>query len=152
MVASNRKKQVSRRRVQKGGELTGESAMMKIQEREAKEKTQDEQRQYRAIQKIRIQEKKELHTRGVHARKIERFRRNILCDNRLDDIGIGHLRIPIPDPEKEAQVRENEGKQADSLPYSLPDLWEDGNPFDGRREAVEDSGFISLGDTSEWRV
>ena len=102
MVASNRKKQVSRRRVQKGGELTGESAMMKIQEREAKEKTQDEQRQYRAIQKIRIQEKKELHTRGVHARKIERFRRNILCDNRLDDIGIGHLRIPIPDPEKEA--------------------------------------------------
>jgi hypothetical protein len=74
-----------------------------------------------------------------------RARRKNRRISRLDDIGIGHLRIPIPDPEKEAQVPENEGKQADSLPYSLPDLWEDGNPFDGRREAVEDSGFISLG-------
>jgi hypothetical protein len=46
-------------------------------------------------------------------------------------------------------MREEEGKEANSLPYSLPNSWEDGNPFDGCRELVEDSGFISLSDTSK---
>lgn len=98
-----RRKPTSRRRVQKGGELTAQQAQQMI---EAKDKERREKYTKQLARARRIaanKAKRELYTAGVKHRRLERARQR--CEDILDyhDIGAAHIYTPIPDPEKVAK-------------------------------------------------
>ena len=94
----------SRKRIQKGGELTGDYAQKLLDEKDKKEAEKKANSEAKALQKIVNQEKKQLHAKGVHARRIERLRKQELEKILPGDIGASHLYIPIPDQETEAKL------------------------------------------------
>jgi hypothetical protein len=98
-----RKKPASRRRVQKGGELTSEHAQQLIQKKDQERQNKYTKQLARAKAKEFSRIKKELHIAGVAARRIERLRKAELKRVQANDIGAAHLTISIPDPEKETE-------------------------------------------------
>ena len=94
----------SRKRIQKGGELTGDYAQGLLNEKDKKEADKRANAEAKALQKIVNQERKQLHAEGVIARRIEKLRKQELEKILPGDIGASHLYIPIPDRETEARL------------------------------------------------
>jgi hypothetical protein len=89
----------SRRRIQRGGELTGEWAQEQLERRDriAVEKTK--KKEERMLTKYVRDEKKVLKRLGIDCRRIERLRKKELEKVLPGDIGASHLYTGIPDPE-----------------------------------------------------
>jgi hypothetical protein len=129
-----RKKPTSRRRVQKGGELTAEYAQQLIKERDQKEKDKWAKKLAKAQKQAKSKEKKELHQLGVLHRRLERQRVKSLKQVLTNDVGAFHLTVPIPDPEK-APLEENIlGVHEATIPQGFeagdPQNWLEGVPFE----------------------
>jgi hypothetical protein len=140
-----RKKPTSRRRVQKGGELTTEQAQEQIAAKEALERSKWAKRLERAKRIKANKERRERHQAGVHARRIERLRKAELRKALEDDIGLAHLTIPIPDPEtqdiqEDTQETILEGFEAGDpknwIQEEVPDVQED--QVDHSRDWLQD--------------
>ena len=94
--------------------------------------------------------KKELHRQGVDSRNLERSRKRALKRLLPNDIGAGHLFIPIPDPEQLAKEAELAGIQllgeAEHAEYA--EMQDDFLPFsdsDPSSEESDDSVTFFLG-------
>jgi hypothetical protein len=140
-----RKKPTSRRRVQKGGELTTEQAQEQIAAKEALERSKWAKRLERAKRIKANKERRERHQAGVHARRIERLRKAELRKALEDDIGLAHVTIPIPDPEtqdiqEDTQETILEGFEAGDpknwIQEEVPDVQED--QVDHSRDWLQD--------------
>jgi hypothetical protein len=116
-----RKKPTSRRRVQKGGELTAEHAQELIQAKETLERGKWAKRVERAKRIEANKRRRERHQAGVQARRIERLRKAELRKALEDDIGLAHLTIPIPDPETQEDIQEDTQE-------TIPEGFEAGDP------------------------
>jgi hypothetical protein len=127
-----RKKPTSRRRVQKGGELTAEHAQELIQAKDVLERAKWAKRVERAKRIKANKERRERHQAGVHARRIERLRKAELRKALEDDIGLAHLTIPIPDPETETQDIQEDTQE------TIPEGFEAGDPKNWLQEEVQD--------------
>jgi hypothetical protein len=127
-----RKKPTSRRRVQKGGELTAEHAQELIQAKDVLERAKWAKRVERAKRIKANKERRERHQAGVHARRIERLRKAELRKALEDDIGLAHLTIPIPDPETETQDIQEDTQE------TIPEGFEAGDPKNWIQEEVQD--------------
>ena len=99
-----KKKPTSRRRVQKGGELTAEHAQELIKAKDLLERTKYTKRLERARRIEANKRTRERHQAGVQARRIERLRKAELRKALEGDIGLAHLTIPIPDPETQEEI------------------------------------------------
>jgi hypothetical protein len=127
------KKPISRRRVQRGGELTAEYAQQLIQNKD-QERRQRYTKQLARAQRIAANKaKKELYRAGVIHRRIERIRRRVIQEAEIHDIGLSHLTILIPDPEKEAKEAAQQEPQPSLHPegFSLagdPQNWLQSSP------------------------
>jgi hypothetical protein len=140
-----RKKPTSRRRVQKGGELTTEQAQEQIAAKEALERSKWAKRLERAKRIKANKERRERHQASVYARRIERLRKAELRKALEDDIGLAHLTIPIPDPEtqdiqEDTQETILEGFEAGDpknwIQEEVPDVQED--QVDHSRDWLQD--------------
>jgi hypothetical protein len=156
-----RKKPTSRRRVQKGGELTTEYAQEQIAAKEALERGKWAKRLERAKRIKANKERRERHQAGVHARRIERLRKAELRKALEDDIGLAHLTIPILDPEtqdiqEDTQETITEGFEAgdpknwmqeevpeDQVDHSKDWLQDDFVPFE-EEDSSSDESFESF--------
>jgi len=125
-----RKKPTSRRRVQKGGELTTEQAQEQIAAKEALERGKWAKRLERAKRIKANKDRRERHQAGVHARRIERLRKAELRKALEDDIGLAHLTIPIPDPETQ-DIQEDTQE-------TIPEGFEAGDPKNWIQEDVQE--------------
>jgi ribosomal 50S subunit-associated protein YjgA (DUF615 family) len=103
-----RKRPTIRRRVAKGGEMTVSHAQALIEARDRKEKAKWEKQAARAQRIAKNKRKRELHELGVLHRRLERLRVKSLKQVDSNDVGASHLTVPIPDPEKEAALIEQE--------------------------------------------
>jgi len=78
-----------------------------IAERNKKEAEAEQRMIDRSLRLTESRRRKALYSEGVHARRIERLRKNelrkALSEN---DMYIAHLTIPIPDPEAIAKAKE----------------------------------------------
>jgi hypothetical protein len=124
-------KPANRRRVQKGGELTAQHAQQLIEAKD-KERREKYAKKLATAQRIAANKaKKDLHRAGVVHRKIERFRLRIIQEAEIHDIGLRHLTIPIPDPEKEAKEAEEPQPTLHPEGFSLagdPQNWLQSSP------------------------
>jgi len=125
-----RKKPTSRRRVQKGGELTAEHAQELIQAKDMLERAKWAKRVERAKRIKANKERRERHQAGVHARRIERLRKAELRKALEDDIGLAHLTIRIPDPETQ-DIQEDTQE-------TIPEGFEAGDPKNWMQEEQVD--------------
>jgi hypothetical protein len=130
-----RKKPTSRRRVQKGGELTAEYAQQLIQAKDQKEAQKWAKQLARARKKEASKRAKELYTTGVTARQIEKCQKKALKNVAIDDLGAAHLTIPIPDPEVEAKLEQERLEQKavlgiipETIPETILEGFEAGDP------------------------
>ena len=107
-IANHTKKtSTSRRRVQFGGELYGDTAQEIIKMRDKAEKEAADNRQKKAMSKWQKAEEATFHASCVIARRIERFRKETLKAIEDGDIGLAYLLILIPDQEainKQARI------------------------------------------------
>jgi hypothetical protein len=106
-----RKRPTIRRRVAKGGEMTVSHAHAIIEARDRKEKAKWEKQAARAQRIAKNKRKRELHELGVLHRRLERLRVKSLKQVNSNDVGASHLTVPIPDPEKEAALIEQEQEE-----------------------------------------
>ena len=117
-----RKKPTIRRRVG-NGEMTASHAQRLIEAKDRKAKEKWEKQAARAQRIAKNKRKRELHELGVLHRRLERLRVKSLKQVDSNDIGAFHLTVPIPDPEKEAALIEQE--QEENL---VPEGFEAGDP------------------------
>jgi hypothetical protein len=117
-----RKKPTIRRRV-KNGELTASYAQSLIEMRDLKEKLKWDKKKARAQRIADNKRKRELHHLGVLHRRLERLRVKSLKQVDSNDIGASHLTIPIPDPEKEAALIEQENLVPEGFEAGDPKKW-----------------------------
>jgi hypothetical protein len=101
----------NKNRLQRGGQLTGAYAQELIRQKDQKRAEKEAKTQQRLVQKAANIMKKELHRQGVDSRNLDRSRKRALKRLLLDDIGAGHLFIPVPDPEQLAKEAELAGIQ-----------------------------------------
>jgi hypothetical protein len=128
-----KKAPTSRRRIQKGGELSGVEAQALIAEKDHKEAEAQIIAENKALHLAIKKGQKQAHAAGVVSRRTERWRRNILLELDPSDIGYSHLTVPIPDLEteaKQAAINALPGLQLpteafeDSIDYAeLQDQW-----------------------------
>jgi hypothetical protein len=137
-----RKKPTSRRRVQKGGELTTEYAQEQIAAKEALERAKWAKKLERAKRIKANKERRERHQAGVHARRIERLRKAELRKALEDDIGLAHLTIPIPDPETQ-DIQEDTQE-------TIPEGFEAGDPKNWIQEEVQDVQEDLVDHSKDW--
>ena len=95
--------------------------LIDAKDRKAKEKW--EKQAARAQRIAKNKRKRELHELGVLHRRLERLRVKSLKQVDSNDVGASHLTVPIPDPEKEAALIEQE--QEENL---VPEGFEAGDP------------------------
>jgi hypothetical protein len=128
-----RKKPTIRRRVG-NRELTIRYAQGLIEARDQKEKTKWDKQTARAQRIAKNKRKRELHELRVLHRRLERLRVKSLKQVDSNDVGAFHLTVPIPDPEKEAALIEQE----ENL---VPEGFEAGDP---KKWFVDTEGESSL--------
>jgi hypothetical protein len=117
-----RKKPTIRRRVG-NGEMTASHAQRLIDAKDRKAKEKWEKQAVRAQRIAKNKRKRELHELGVLHRRLERLRVKSLKQVDSNDVGASHLTVPIPYPEKEAALIEQE--QEENL---VPEGFEAGDP------------------------
>ena len=96
-----------------------------IQAKEQKEAEKYSRKLERARKQEARKKIRELKARGVIARRVERLRKAELKRVLDDDIGVGHLLIPIPDPEVQAK---EESTQEVTQEETIPEGFEAGDP------------------------
>jgi len=112
---------ISRRRLQKYGEMHSEDAQAIIEKRDKEREQKEAKREERYLQKLANQEKRELHAMGVICRRIKRFRKAIVRELLEDDVGTAHLLIPVPDRETELKKAQVEALKGFQLPDNAPE-------------------------------
>ena len=117
-----RKKPTARRRV-KNGELTAPYAQSLIEMRDLKDKLKWDKQKARAQRIADNKRKRELYHLGVLHRRLERLRVKSLRQVDSNDIGASHLTVPIPDPEKEAALIEQENLVPEGFEAGDPEKW-----------------------------
>lgn len=106
----SKKKTLNRKRIQRGGELTGEMAQELLEKKQRDEVEKQKRKEERVLIRHVRDEERALKRLGIHRRRIERLRKKELEKVLLRDIGAAHLYIEIPDPETIAK-REYESTQ-----------------------------------------
>jgi hypothetical protein len=158
MKVTNQQKAKTRSRsvVQKFGALTGEEARAKITQKEAEKKAQQEKKRQYLTRVTRNRILKELHTKGVKARKQERSRCMQLKKLYAGAIAVANIFIPpellepIPDPEKEVKEEDIELQLREALitmeefsGVSFPSTESEG-PIDPTLEFESQQDYISF--------
>jgi hypothetical protein len=123
-----RKKLTSRRRVQKGGELTTQYTQDKIKAKDKKEAEKWAKQLASARKKEARDREKQLKAKGVKARRSERRRKKALKNVAQDDQGAAHLTIPIPDPEVVAKLEQERLLGQETVPETIPEGFEASDP------------------------
>jgi hypothetical protein len=117
--------------------LTGAYAQELIHQKEQKRAEKETKAQQRLVQKEAKRIKDLLHRQGVNSRNLERSRKRALKRLLLDDIGAGHLFIPVPDLEQLAKEAELAGIQL--LEEAEAHTQGDFLPFDNSDSSSEES-------------
>ena len=128
-MEENQRKVTKRRVLSKFGGLTSADAQKKLYEIKRKEEHAEAKRQQKAIDKFLRNERKEMHQKGVQARRLERERKRKIKELDLQKQEVpSELLIPIPDPEKvwlaekeqsQLQLKEPEHEQEEEQEQEL---------------------------------
>jgi uncharacterized surface protein with fasciclin (FAS1) repeats len=104
-----RKRPTNRRRLQKGGEMTGQQAQARIQEKDMAERTKAVKAELKMLQKTEREALKLLHEVGIVCRRGETLRKRMLKERDPEDRGWAHLQWPVPDVEKITLYEQSRG-------------------------------------------
>jgi hypothetical protein len=103
--------------------MTASYAQGLIDARDQKAKDKWEKQTARAQRIARNKRKRELHGLGVLHHRLERLRVKSLKQVDSNDIGASHLTVPIPDPEKEDPIEQEENLVPEGFEAGDPEKW-----------------------------